>query len=125
MFAMSRAEFEQLVAEAFDHLPESFTSRLDNVAIVVEEWADRGTLHRMGLRHPAELMGLYHGIPLTERRHDYGLVPPDVISLYRQPILLQCNGEEQARALVGRVLRHEIAHYFGISDDRLDELDAY
>ncbi len=125
MFPMSREEFEQLVAEAFDALPEAFTSRLDNVAIVVEEWADRGTLRRAGLHHPAELMGLYHGVPLTQRTHDYGLVAPDVISLYRQPILLQCQSEEQARALVGRVLRHEIAHYFGIDDDRLEELDAY
>ncbi len=122
---MGRDEFEGLVAEAFERLPAAFTTRLDNVAIIVEEYADRGTLRRMGLRHPAELMGLYHGVPLTERTHDYGLVAPDVISLYRQPILLQCQSAEEARALVERVLRHEIAHYFGISDDRLEELDAY
>ncbi len=125
MFPMNRDEFEGLVAEAFDALPPTFALRLDNVAIVVEEFADRKTLRRMGLGHPSELLGLYHGVPLTQRTHDYGLVTPDLISIYRLPILSQCNSAEQVRALVGRVLRHEIAHYFGIDDDRLEELDAY
>ncbi len=68
MVALSRAEFERLVAEAFEQLPAVFASRLDNVAIVVEEWADRQTLRRMGLAHPAELIGLYHGVPFRDLR---------------------------------------------------------
>ena len=125
MFIVEQAEFEQLVAEAFDQVPARFLERLDNLAIVVEEFADPRTLRGLGLRHPAQLLGLYHGVPLTLRTHDYGLVTPDKISIYRQPILMQCSSLEQARALVHRVLRHEIAHYFGIDDARLDVLGAY
>jgi predicted Zn-dependent protease with MMP-like domain len=125
MFTLSPDAFEQLLSEAFEELPEVFRARLDNVVIVVEEYADARTLRSVGLRHPAQLLGLYHGVPLTARPHDYGLVTPDRISIYRQPILMQCANLEQVRALVGRVLRHEIAHYFGIDDNRLEELDAY
>ncbi len=125
MFTVSQAEFEEFVAEALSGLPDAFRDRLDNVVIVVEEWADRQTLRHAGLSNPGELMGLYHGVPLTQRTHDYGLVPPDVISIYRQPILMQCYRYEQVRQLVGRVVRHEIAHYFGIDDERLEDLGAY
>ena len=125
MFILNHAEFEQLVAEAVDGIPEQFRARLDNLAIVAEDFADPQTLRGVGLYHPSQLLGLYHGVPLTHRTHDYGLVPPDKISIYRQPILQRCHSLEQARALVHRVVRHEIAHYFGISDRRLDELGAY
>lgn len=125
MLTLSSEEFEQLVSVAYADLPPVFRTQLDNVAIVVEGWPDVQTLQSVGLTHRAELLGLYHGIPLTERTHDYGMVTPDVISIYRQPILLQCENVEQARALVVRVLRHEVAHYFGIDDERLEALGAY
>jgi len=119
------SEFEQWVDEALAALPAHFRARLDNVAIVVEEWADRATLRAAGVRRPEELQGFYHGVPLTQRTSGYMLVTPDRISIYRQPILLQCRTREAARALVAHVVRHEIAHYFGISDERLHELGAY
>lgn len=122
---MNVSEFERLVSEAYDDLPEVFKARIENVAIVVEDWPDRQTLHSAGVTHPAGLLGLYHGVPLTERTHDYGLVAPDKISIYRYPILQQASGKEDLRALVRRVLLHEIAHYFGVDDDRLHELGAY
>ncbi len=122
---MNRAEFEDLVAEAFNELPQVFREKLENVAIVVEEWPDRRTLESTGIHYPSELLGLYHGVPLTERTHDYGLVAPDKISIYRRPILMQAANPEGIRALVRRVLRHEIAHYFGVDDDRLNQLGAY
>lgn len=122
---MDRVQFERLVAEAFEELPEPFREKLDNVVIVVEEWPDRRTLESTGVKHPSELLGLYHGVPLTARTHDYGLVAPDKISIYRGPILLHAANPEGARVLVRRVLRHEIAHYFGVDDDRLEELGAY
>ncbi len=108
-----------------DELPIQIQGRIANVAIVVEEWPDEETLEMAGVQDPEALLGFYHGIPLTERTHDYGLVLPDKISLFRQPILLGCEGEEEIRAVVARTLRHELAHYFGIDDDRLTELGAY
>jgi len=122
---MIAAEFDQWVDEAVAQLPEYFRARLDNVAIVVEEWADRETLRAAGVRRPEDLLGFYHGIPLTKRTSGYMLVAPDKISIYRQPILLQCRTLDEARQLAQHVVQHEIAHYFGISDERLHELGAY
>ena len=118
-------DFEQWVDEAMASLPAYFRERMDNVAISVEDWADRETLRVAGLRRPEELLGFYHGIPLTKRTSGYMLVAPDKISIYRQPILLQCRTVPQAQTLTQRVVRHEVAHYFGIDDDRLRELGAY
>jgi len=117
--------FEKLVAQAVEALPDPFFERLENVAIVVEEWADANALHSVGVQSPANLLGLYHGIPHTERTSGYNLVMPDKISIYRRPILLRCHTDDDVRALVGRVVRHEIAHHFGIDDDRLLEIGAY
>jgi predicted Zn-dependent protease with MMP-like domain len=71
------------------------------------------------------LLGFYHGVPLTKRTTNYNMVTPDKTSIYQKPIEAQCRTEEELRQLVIRVLRHEVAHYFGIDDDRLDELGAY
>ncbi len=122
---MERAAFEQLVAEALDALPSPFREKLDNVEVVVEDWPDRETLRSAGVRHPAQLLGFYHGIPQTRRTHNYSLVLPDKISIYRRPIELRCRTPEEVRATVNHVLRHEIAHHFGISDARLREIGAY
>jgi predicted Zn-dependent protease with MMP-like domain len=122
---MHHRTFEQIVARAIDDLPQEFQDKLDNVDIVVEDWPDRETLRLAGVRHPAELLGFYRGIPQTRRTHNYGLVLPDKISIYQQPILMRCHTAAQVRATVGRVLRHEIAHHFGISDERLREIGAY
>lgn len=122
---MEFLDFERFVDEALTGLPTYFRDRLDNVAIVVEDWPDRETLRLAGIRRPEELLGFYHGIPLTKRTSGYMLVAPDKISIYRQPILLQCRTSEQVRPLVHRVVRHEVAHYFGIDDDRLREIGAY
>ena len=122
---MDSIDFERIVAEALDSLPATFRERLDNVEIVVEDWPDRETMRLAGIRHPSELLGFYHGVPLTGRSQGYTLVLPDKISIYRQPILTHCRTWEEARATIHHVLRHEVAHYFGISDDRLRELGAY
>ncbi len=122
---MNRREFEDCVADAVEALPAYFRRQLDNVEIVVEDWPDEETLRLAGIDDPEELQGWYHGIPLTHRSTFYGLVPPDTISIYRRPILLACRDDEEARQVIHAVLRHEIAHFFGISDDRLRELGAY
>jgi len=118
-------EFEELVAAAVNELPEMFLEMLDNVDIVVEDWPDRHTLALAGLSSRYELLGFYHGVPQTVRPHDYGNVAPDKISIYQRPIEAQCGSLAEARRLVGRVVRHEIAHHFGIDDDRLREIGAY
>ncbi len=122
---MERDLFEHLVAEALDALPASIQQRLNNVDVVIEDWPDRETLRRAGLRHPAQLLGFYHGVPQTKRTHGYGLVLPDKISIYRKPIEMRCRTEEEARVMVRQVVRHEIAHHFGLDDARLHAIDAY
>lgn len=122
---MGEDQFEQLVAAAIEDLPPYLKDRLDNVTVVVEEWPDPATLRLAGVRHRSQLLGFYHGVPQTHRTTHYGLVLPDKISIYRQPILQQCRHDDEVREMVGRVVRHEIAHHFGIGDDRLHELGAY
>lgn len=118
-------QFDELVLSAIEDLPEIFLECLENVAIVVEEWPDRATLQSVDLNHRSELLGLYQGIPQTDRTHGYNLVMPDKITIYRRPILMRCRTEPEVRDLVQRVVRHEIAHHFGIDDDRLVEIGAY
>jgi predicted Zn-dependent protease with MMP-like domain len=122
---MEYIAFEDLVTEAVDGLPSELREKMDNVQVVVEEWPDRETMRLAGISHPSQLLGFYHGIPLTERTHSYFLVAPDRISIYRQPILMRCHTPAQARDMVQRVVRHEIAHHFGISDEHLWEIGAY
>ncbi len=118
-------QFDELVVNAIEDLPELFLDCLENVAIVVEEWPDRAALQSVGLSQRSHLLGLYHGIPQTERTQGYNLVMPDKISIYRRPILMRCRTDQEIRELVQRVVRHEIAHHFGIDDDRLTEIGAY
>jgi len=122
---MDRDSFVEYVDEALEQLPEEFRELMDNVDVVVEEWPDRATMRAAKVGHPTQLLGFYHGVPRTERTHDYYLVAPDKISVYRQPILLQCQTAAEVREMVHRVVQHEIAHHFGISDERLWEIGAY
>jgi predicted Zn-dependent protease with MMP-like domain len=121
---IDRGEFERLVAAALDELPEPFLTRLDNVDVVIEPWADAATLRRAGAAHPAQLMGFYQGVPQTRRTRRYTLVLPDKITLYQRPIEMRSRTEAEIQQRVVDVLRHEIAHHFGIDDARLDELNA-
>jgi predicted Zn-dependent protease with MMP-like domain len=119
---MERHLFERLVAEVLDALPDAFLDKLDNVEVVVEDWPSREVVLRAGARSAADLLGLYHGVPQTQRTHSYGLVLPDKISIYQGPIEMRSRSMEDARRIIHRVLRHEIAHHFGIDDERLREL---
>ena len=112
--AGGRARFEALVADALDALPEDFARAMENVEVVVEDGVASQSL-----------LGLYRGIPQTDRGGGYFGVLPDVITLYRLPIEARNRTDEGLAAAVRRTLFHEIAHHFGISDERLHELDAY
>jgi predicted Zn-dependent protease with MMP-like domain len=122
---MKPETFERLVAQALDDLPPDIQERLDNVDVVVEDWPDAATLRRAGVRHPIQLLGFYHGVPRTKRTHSYGLVLPDKITIYRRPIEMHSRTMEDVRSTVLRVVKHEIAHHFGIDDHRLREIGAY
>ena len=122
---MNREAFRDLVANAVNTLPAMFRTRLDNVEVVVEDWPDRKTMRLAGVRHPAQLLGFYHGVPQTRRTHNYGLVLPDKISIYQRSIELRCRTSEEIHRTIHHVLRHEIAHHFGIDDARLREMGAY
>lgn len=122
---MSQALFERFIAEAVQDLPEDFRGKLDNVEITVEEWPDASTQRAPGVEDPRELLGYYRGVPRSRRTHRYGLVLPDRIILYRRPIERRCRTPDELRNTIYHVLYHEIAHHFGISDDRLREIGAY
>ena len=122
---METEQFEELVAQVVNELPEFFQDRLDNVDVIVEEFPDRHTMRLARVRSPYDLLGFYHGVPLTERTTNYGLVAPDKISIYRRPIEIQCRSDEELREMIRRVVLHEIAHHFGISDNRLRDIGAY
>jgi predicted Zn-dependent protease with MMP-like domain len=120
---LSRKEFERLVERAIARLPRSFREKLENIAVVVEDWADEETLEEMGIEPPDTLYGLYRGTDLTRRDTGYGNVLPDVITIYQGPIAEDSDSVEDMEALVQDTVVHEIGHYFGLDDDRLEELE--
>jgi len=120
---MDRERFQWLVAKAVDSLPEEFHTKLENVDVVVEDWPTKEQLAEVGLRHRQTLLGLYQGVPLTKRGVHYGLVPPDKITIFQMPIEAKCSHDVQIVAEIQRVVRHEIAHHFGIGDARLKQLE--
>ena len=109
---MSPDRFEELVGDALDLIPPGLAQAIDNVVILVED------------QHPEEpdLLGLYEGIALTDRDTTYAGALPDTITIYRDPLLDMCETEEDLVEEVAITVIHEIAHHFGIDDDRLDEL---
>ena len=113
MIDVSEDRFEELVSEALDLIPDDLARHMDNVAVFVEETSGSNSL-----------LGLYHGIPLTERTPaGYGgMVMPDRITIYRRPILLRCRTEEEVVHQVRVTVIHEVGHHFGIDDERLHEL---
>ncbi len=120
---MDRERFQWLVARAVDSLPEEFSSRLENVDVVVEDWPEKSQLDEAGLSDRRALLGLYQGVPLTGRGGHYGMVPPDKITIFQKPIEARCRDEAEIMAEIQRVVRHEIAHHFGIGDSRLRQLE--
>jgi predicted Zn-dependent protease with MMP-like domain len=120
---MTRKEFEALVERALKSLPRRFKRQMKNIAVVVEDWADADTLAEMEIEPPDTLYGLYRGVDLTRRDSGYGNVLPDTITIFQGPIEADCEGEEEMAELVREVVIHEVGHYFGLDDDRLEELE--
>ncbi len=116
--------FAELVSDALRSLPDEFLERLENIQVDIEEWPTRDDLVVAGLSPGSKysLLGLYHGVPLTHRGAFY-VAFPDRISIYQKPIEALAGGdEERIKRQVRQTVVHEIAHYYGIDDDRLHEL---
>ncbi len=119
---MLEKEFEELVIEAISELPEYFRKKMENIAIHIEDYQEKGILKKMGLTSPCSLLGLYQGVPITKRGIHYRNVMPDRILIYRKPILNKLNKNNQRPDIkkeIKRVVLHEIGHYFGLSDEEL------
>jgi len=123
---LNRLQFEWAVERTVAGLPSIFRSRIDNVVFQVEEWPDRDTLEEVGISDWRDLLGFYRGCPLPERMHDFAGQLPDVIIIYRAAILNHVaeTGEPLRRVLRETIL-HELAHYFGFSEDQMDEVEAH
>ncbi|MFA4084134.1 metallopeptidase family protein [Mycobacteroides salmoniphilum] len=109
---MSEQRFEELVSDALDAVPPKLAAAIDNVVVLVQD------------RHPEdpELLGLYEGIALTERDSFYAGALPDTITIYREPLLEMCSSDDEVVDEVTITVIHEIAHHFGIDDERLHQL---
>jgi predicted Zn-dependent protease with MMP-like domain len=116
--ADNQKDFEKIVAEAYDRLPDWIKSKIKNVAITVEDFVDNETVIDMGLESYMSLLGLYKGVPQTERTVAAGFELPDTIVLYRMPILEEAlESSKPVEDVVFETLWHEIAHHFGLSEE--------
>lgn len=123
---LKRDAFEKLVAQILATLPAEYAERLHNLVVLVEDWADAATLTEVGLDDPAELLGFYSGTPLTERVHDLTEPGPDRIILYREAIERESRlSGLPLRRVVRETLWHEIAHYFGFSEEDMARVEAF
>jgi len=120
---VDRDRFQELVAKAVSSLPEEFRTRMENIDVVVADWPSQSQLASVRLRWGRVLLGLYQGVPLTKRGPHYGMVAPDKITIFQKPIEAKSKSEAEITAEIHRVVRHEIAHHFGIGDARLRQLE--
>lgn len=111
------------MVRAVDSLPEEFSTKLENIDVVVEDQPTPSQLAEAELKRGETLLGLYQGVPLTKRSRHYGLVVPDKITIFQKPIEAECKNDTEVKAEIQRVVQHEIAHHFGIGDARLEQLE--
>ncbi len=122
MIHVSRPRFESLVRRAVRGLPDEFRERLDNLDVVVERRPSSRRLHQGGAGRGYTLLGLYLGVPHTRRGSGYTYALPDRIIIFQEPIEQCCASEDELVEQVRATVVHEIAHHFGIDDERLAEL---
>ena len=123
---MNRMAFEQLVEKILGTLPAEYAGQLHNLVFLIEDWADSAILAEVGFDDPAELLGFYSGTPLTERSHDQIDPGPDRITLYHGAIELEARlSGLPVRQVIRETLWHEIAHYFGFSEEEMDHIEDF
>jgi predicted Zn-dependent protease with MMP-like domain len=120
---MDRAQFERLVADALASIPQRFRDAMTNLVIVVEDEPERELLREMEIEPPDTLFGLYQGTPLTERRWDYGNALPDRILLFQGPHEREADDDDDLVVSIAETLIHEIGHYFGLSEEEIEEIE--
>lgn len=120
---MTREAFQALVNDAVNLIPARFRRELKNLALVIEDEPSVDLLREMELEPPDSLFGLYQGTPLTERTSAFGNNLPDVITLFQRPIEEEAEDEDDVRAVIGETLIHEIGHYFGLSEEEIEEIE--
>lgn len=111
-----------MVTEAIEGLPQEFQERLENIAVVVQDWPTRAQLASVGLRRRGELLGLYEGIPLTREGQRHAMAVPDKITIFQKPVEMMYRSDRGIVRGIAETVHHEIAHHFGISDARLSEI---
>lgn len=122
MLRLSETEFEELVVAALDTLPDDLLQLMNNIEVTVEQAPSRQQMRRVGLRH-GTLLGLYEGIPLTARNSSsYSLVVPDKVTIFQRSIEGICSTHDEIVTQVRKTVVHEVAHHFGIGEERLREL---
>lgn len=120
---VERAAFERLVADALAEIPRRFREAMKNIAIVVEDEPSPDLLEDMEIEPPDTLLGLYQGTPLTDRAWDYGNTLPDRILIFQGPHERESDDEDDLVTAIGETLIHEIGHYFGLSEDEIEEIE--
>jgi predicted Zn-dependent protease with MMP-like domain len=120
---VDRPAFEHLVADALASIPRSFRDAMRNLAIVVEDEPPPDLLAELDIEPPDTLLGLYQGTPLTERSWDYGNALPDRILIFQGPHEREAEDEDELIVAIGETLIHEIGHYFGLSEDEIEEIE--
>ncbi len=120
---LSDEDFKKLVVEGMDAIPKEFIDKIKNVAIVIADSPSPQQLGQVDARHGVTLLGLYEGIPQTQRGDSYSGVLPDKITIFKIPSLRAASDFEDLRAQVKNTVWHEIAHHFGLDHDRIHELE--
>jgi predicted Zn-dependent protease with MMP-like domain len=120
---MTREKFEQLVADAITLIPKRFRREMKNIAIIVEDEPSADLLEEMEIDPPDSLYGLYQGTPLPERTAGWGNTLPDCVTLFQKPIEEDCDDDDDVRMVIGETLIHEVGHYFGLSEEEIDEIE--
>jgi predicted Zn-dependent protease with MMP-like domain len=120
---VNRQTFELLVQDALGTIPTRFRRAMKNLAIVVEDEPAPGLLAEMEIEPPDTLLGLYQGIPLTERHWDYGNALPDRILLFQGPLERESDDEVDLVVAIGETLIHEVGHYFGLSEEEIEAIE--
>lgn len=119
---MKREDFEALVSDALDGLPPQVMEMLDNVAVLVEEWPSRDQLREQEMQSKYDLLGLYEGVPLSERGSGYHMVLPDRITIFQGPLEAACATPEELAHEVRTTVVHELAHHLGWDDAEIEAM---
>jgi len=122
---VQRKQFERRVAEALASIPRQFRDAMQNIAIVVEDEPSADLLDEMEIEPPDTLFGLYQGTPLTERTSSYGNTLPDRVLIFQGPHERETEDEDDLIVCIGETLIHEIGHYFGLSEEEIEEIEEH